>query len=201
MLWGEAADASKAKLYKLPTSEDGSEDEEEELPVSSSIAPLPIPTPGEGSVTKAFPKPTDHLPDDHISAPGEGPTPTANASKTPGSTVDEGMFDGISSLASGSGRWALGALFVVFLAGAAGGLFFWLRNRRRRSAGFGSIDHAAAGEYGIVPGEEDDVSLGLMGRSRGQSRRGGGAKTKELYDAVRLDFLLPPSSCAPRAKD
>lgn len=198
VLWGESIDASKTKLYQLPSSQpdtidDDTEDDETTPPATNSSATVPQ----VGTATKSFPKPTEHLPDDHASAPGEShlpglgdpkpPLDTDAASPTPtsGGAADEGVFDGIDTLASGS--WIAGAAGFVALAGLAGtGFFFWRRYqaRKRAGGGFGGGDDG----YGAVPGEED-VAMGLLGGGRSKRSRGagGGGGTKELYDAFRSD--------------
>jgi kexin len=195
-LWGESIDASKAVPYQLP-SDDPDSDPLPPPPDSNSSVDLPP----AATATKAHPKPTDHLPDDHGTAPGESnkpglgdpvhptekpPLPTSTEAPstaapfaTPSAVLDEGAFDGMSSLAANS-TWVLGALAFIGLAGTGVGAFFFLRSRRRKMRGFGGGGEEGEGGGGYVGvAGEDDVAMGMLsGR-----RNGGGGKTKELYDA------------------
>lgn len=111
--------------------------------------------------------------------------PIATTSSTlPAGDWDEGIFDGMENLASGS-SWVYGAAGVVVLVGLVGlavGLLRWRKKRRD----FGGADER--GSYGMLRrrirggGEEgDDVAMGML--SGRKNRRAGIARTKELYDA------------------
>jgi len=198
MLWGESIDASKAKLYVLPGSESNDDEVDDDEPTAEPSSTLPLP----GTATKSFPKPTVHLPGDHVSAPGESHLPglgdpklpveaeittpvTPSPSSAPISTghSDEGEFDGIENLSSGT--WIFGAAGFVALAGLTGVGFFFYRRYQSRRRGFGNEE--GEGGYGAVPGEED-VAMGLLSGGAKRSRRAdGGGGTKELYDAFRSD--------------
>lgn len=201
VLWGESIDAAKAVPYQLPYTEPESSEDDPDGDAPSSTISSAIP----GTITKVFPKPTEHLPDDHVSAPGEShepglgnpalptdvtlvPTssPTAGSPITGGGTADEGKGDGIDSLSSGS--WIFGAAGFVALAGLSGaGFFFYRRYRRSGSGGFGGGGDGGGGGYGAVPGEEGDVAMGMLSGRRKRGGEGAGgprpAGTKELYDA------------------
>lgn len=106
-LWGSAIDSSKAKPYELPEEEDQFPND----PLNTGegqTTPSNVATEiGSGqtsdplSPTKAYVKPTVHLPDDHAEATGEAhssfgeayPTPIPNSSdgdvKTPGDSAQE----------------------------------------------------------------------------------------------------------------
>ena len=198
VLWGESIDAAKAVPYTLPNSLPETDEDEDEAPSSTITSAIP------GTITKSFPKPTEHLPDDHVSAPGEThepglgnpalpsdatlvpiSSPTAGSPITGGGTADEGKGDGFDTLSSGS--WIFGAAGFVALAGLSGaGFFFYRRYRRSGSSGFGGGDGGDGG-YGAVPGEEGDMAMGMLSgrRKRGGAGAGGPrpAGTKELYDA------------------
>ncbi|KZV73366.1 hypothetical protein PENSPDRAFT_648906 [Peniophora sp. CONT] len=177
-LFGSSADATKTQ-------------EEYELSLFPTLLPQvkPSPTkPDDPTATKTHPKPTDHLPGDHGSAPGEadkpafdnGSTtsdggkgsgseedleakPTESASPTMTPTPDEGWFTGMGTLVS-SQRWLFGAGALIVLFAICIGGFFLIRRRRRMHS-----------SYSAVP--DDALALGSMpgsGRPRG---------TKELYDA------------------
>ncbi|CDZ97435.1 kex protein [Phaffia rhodozyma] len=106
--------------------------------------------------------------------------------------LDEGIFDGMENLASGS-TWVYGAGGLVALVGLGGGGLMLLRWRNRRRALMDGDDERGA--YGILggsggglrrgagPGDGEDVAMGML--SGRKSRRGGEGrgKTKELYDA------------------
>lgn len=160
--WGSTIDASKAKVYVLPTDD----------------SPLP-PTPSEEATatinppvnTKTHPKPTDHLPADHGTAEGNSDKPAfgdAKPTPTMTPTPDEGWFPGMSKLVS-SQKWFFIAISAVVLFGICAGVFFWRRRaaRRRRA------------DYASLAG--DDVAMSSV--SRGGRPSPGGARAKELYDA------------------
>ncbi|KAI0042684.1 hypothetical protein FA95DRAFT_1525115 [Auriscalpium vulgare] len=131
--------------------------------------------------TKAHPKPTDHLPGDHGTAPGEAdkpafddggnddiaePSPTtspSSPSSTSTPTPDEGWFAGMSNLVSDR-KWFFGAAGLVLIFGVGVGIFFWRRSVGRRRAAYATLP---AG---------DDVAMSSLDRDT--------QRTKELYDAV-----------------
>lgn len=189
-LWGEAIDASKAVPYALPVVDEPEETDDNEDEASTSAMEVPIETTATtDAATKVLPKPTANLPSDHAAAPGHSAKPgladpvlptdaiTSGANDPIGSqaTPDEGTFDGIERLRSST--WVYGALGFIALAGLSGAAFFFLRNRRRRDS-FGAGDER--GQYGVLGGGDEGLSMGILGRSR---RQRDGAKASELYDA------------------
>ncbi|WVR03717.1 hypothetical protein IAU60_000712 [Kwoniella sp. DSM 27419] len=184
-LWGESADASLVKLWA--PAEEGQPDEEQ--------------TGSDSDATVSQkPKPTQHLPGDHGEADGEAHKPglgstAAPAQPTDGEEIaeptsatdadaDEGFFGGINTLSANS-TWIAGAAMIMVLAGSGLGVFFYIRNRKRRQNIFG-LSNNGAGARGDYAPISDDVPMGLLERGRrklGGGGRGGGGGTKELYDA------------------
>ncbi|KLO19269.1 hypothetical protein SCHPADRAFT_899101 [Schizopora paradoxa] len=181
--WGSVIDAGKAKTFVLS-------DPNTPFPPPPEADDVPAPATSSIATSKAYPKPTAHLPGDHGTAEGEAdkpafpggqedaaePTQADGApSQSISSTPDEGWFPGINKLVSNS-KWVFGAIGIVVVFGlSAGAYLLWRRRaaaRRRR------------GDYTSVAG--DDVALGSMrgagGLSTAAAGRGGGG-TKELYDA------------------
>lgn len=154
-------DASKAKVYDLPSDD-------------SPLPPIPVADPSSTVVTptetKTHPKPTANLPGDHGTAEGEADKPAfgdaASPSMTP--TPDEGWFPGMSKLVSNR-KWFFIAIGAVFVFGISAGVFFWRRRaaRQRRA------------KYSSLAGE--DVAMSSVSRDRQTSA--GGGRAKELYDA------------------
>lgn len=202
-LWGASIDPLKAKVWNFP--EDSIEYHETlEGAPATTVVHLPPgytakPTAGgNADEAKQRPKPTDHLPDDHGSAPGESQQDFTNVGATPSPEADTGYLSGLSKKKS---TWVFAASGVVLIFAASVAAFFILRRRRAGARG-GRSGRRAAGEgqgYEFVPGDEDDeednvamASLGGAGKlaraaaaSASNKMRGGkGAKrTKELYDA------------------
>jgi len=154
ILWGEAIDPSKAKLYELP----------------DKISPLP-PHPSEGSGssrTKTYPKPTAYLPADHASNPGETNMPAfpSQGDATDTELADEGYFSHITDLVR-SNTWLFiaGGIVILFVVGC--GVFFCRRAARRKRTA----------QYSAVPGD----ATAMSNLERGAPTTGG--RSKELYDA------------------
>ena len=189
-IWGSVIDPQQAKTYEVPLIDETlpplfpSDNDEDSAPApeSSIIAS-----------TKTHPKPTEHLPTDHVDAPGETNKPAfppsasesgttkpvedeaasggaEAAAPTPSSTPtpDEGWFSDLSKLVTNQ-VWFFVALGAVIVFGAAAGLFFWRRAVRRRQ------------NYTSLPAEEMAMTS--------TSGRGGAATTrsKELYAAFDED--------------
>ncbi|KAI5479597.1 kexin [Pseudohyphozyma bogoriensis] len=227
-LWGSSIDADKAKPYALPSPYQPGVPEEDEDPVDE-------PTATSDDPSKAYPKPTEHLPDDHADANGEATEPFGEPTSTPTSpaevvptpeedielptptptlpSVDDEMLPvededigytapaaGTTSIADdadeyyentpgyltgvknllGSSTWMFvaGGTIVVFLAGVTA--FFVLRRRPRllgRGRGY---------DFAPQTDEEDGLPMSAMDRNR-LSLGPGSARTRELYDAFRLD--------------
>jgi kexin len=180
-LWGEAVDASITKPWA--PAEEGQPDEEQ-----TGSDPT--------TVINQKPKPTDHLPDDHASAPGESHLPglaTTTAADAVDPTASTGLSDelggpgflgGVTDLASSS-SWLAGAGGIIVLAGIGIGAFFLLRSRRKNRNLFGLANNGegARGDYAPVA---EDVPMGLLERGRRKLGGGGGSGTagsKDLYDA------------------
>jgi kexin len=180
-LWGEAVDASITTPWA--PAEEGQPDEEQ-----TGSDPT--------TVINQKPKPTDHLPDDHASAPGEAHLPglaTTTAADAVDPTASTGSSDelgepgflgGVTDLASSS-SWLAGAGGIIMLAGIGAGVFFLLRSRRKSRNLFGLANNGegARGDYAPVA---EDVPMGLLERGRrklGGGGGGGAAGSKDLYDA------------------
>lgn len=160
--WGSTIDASKAKVYVLPTDDSPLPP----IPLEEATTTINLP-----ATTKTHPKPTDHLPEDHGTAEGSSDKPafgSAKPSPTMTPTPDEGWFPGMSKLVS-SQKWFFFAISAVILFGISAGVFFWRRRAaRRRRANYASLTG-------------DDVAMSAV--SRDGRPRPGGARAKELYDA------------------
>ncbi|KDE03993.1 hypothetical protein MVLG_05562 [Microbotryum lychnidis-dioicae p1A1 Lamole] len=224
-LWGSSIDPSIAEPYRLPgehhydgyPSEPGDEAEHNQATTAPAttapVAPKPtlIPTTAlseaELEPTKAYGKPTDHLPEDHAEATGEAhlpfgdydnPEPTSppansedkEGSWTSGNTLyDEtpGYLAGMRNLV-GSTTWLFVAVgtIIVFVAGVTA--FFWMRRAGRDRTG-GLISRARGYDFAPMNDEDDDVPMSAMerGRVRVGSGGGGSARTKELFNAFALD--------------
>lgn len=127
-LWGSAIDAAKANKFELPNKTD---DEEHALPPHPSATQ-------DGDNTKQHPKPTEHLPTDHVTASGETTKPafestgTTSASTTgvpiPSSIagIKNPVFDFIMTQV-----WLLGIGGIVLLVGGGGGYIIWRRLQKK----------------------------------------------------------------------
>ncbi len=177
-VWGEVVDASKAKIWNLPT-----DDETDQEQTGSD--------PGATEPSQK-PKPTDHLPDDHGSAEGEAHKPGLAEPTTEGEDItspsdvnaDEGFFSGIETLRKHS-TWVGGAAGFIVLCGFGAGAFFLVRSRRKKNL-FGLSQGGERGSYRPV---SEDLPMGLLDRSR-QKLMGGGrssGNTKDVYDAFAYE--------------
>jgi kexin len=181
-LWGESVDPALTKPWA--PAEEGQPDEEQ-----TGSDPT--------TVINQKPKPTDHLPDDHASAPGEShlpglvtttvadavePTTTSGQSEELG---EPGFLGGVTDLASSS-SWLAGAGGIILLAGVGVGAFFLLRARNKRRNLFGLANNGEGGARGDYAPVSEDVPMGLLERGRrklGGRGAGGAAGSKDLYDA------------------
>lgn len=178
-IWGSVIDPAQAKVYDVPVLEDT-------LPPlfpAEDTTPITTLVPSVTS-TKTHPKPTAHLPSDHVEAPGEthlpafpgssngteskpvddvaSPVaPSPPATSTP--TADEGWFSDMSNLVTNQ-VWIFIAFGAVILFGVGAALFFWRRSVRRRQ------------DYTSLP-IGDDVPMSSIGGPRS------GPRSKELYAA------------------
>jgi kexin len=181
-LWGESIDP--ALTHPWAPAEEGQPDEEQ-----TGSDPT--------TVINQKPKPTNHLPDDHASAPGESHLPglamtTAADAVDPTATSGQsdelgepGFLGGVTDLASSS-SWLAGAGGIIMLAGIAVGVFFLLRRRRRSRNLFGLANNGEGGARGDYAPVSEDVPMGLLERGRrklGGGKAPGAAGSKELYDA------------------
>lgn len=162
MFWGSAIDPEKTRKYEVTD-------------VANVLPPIEVPMRpvlASGAI-KQHPKPTSHLPGDHGTKEGENSKP-AFASPIPSpvataidSTPDEGWFPDLSKLES-SQKWFFGAVALVVLFGLGVGVFFCLRRRRQRRAGYGRL--------GL-----EEMSMNGLGDRGGAT--GSTGRTRELYDA------------------
>ncbi|CAD6981515.1 unnamed protein product [Tilletia controversa] len=180
-LWGASIDASKAVLWNFP----GTVPEAHQT-LDGGTAPN----------TAKPSKPTDHLPDDHGTAPGESHIDFTNPDKSkppagagsPNASVspalekpeaDTGYLTGLRK----NSTWLVvaGGVVIIFLGSLIA--FFVLRRNRRRGGGGGGAGTAGGYEFGgssrggrVAGGKR--AKGGLAG-----SRGTGESRTKELYDA------------------
>ncbi|KAJ4475682.1 peptidase S8/S53 domain-containing protein [Lentinula aciculospora] len=184
ILWGTALDASKARLYELPTYEKDSD--------GWVFPPVEDSRPDDGSevpsTTRLPTRPTEHLPGDHGTAEGEANKPafggSSNSTSVP--TADEGYFTDLSKLSSNQ-KWFGGAIAIVVLFGLSAAVYFWQRRRAiRRRAAYESL----AGNDEMPMTSMMEPSALMSGRGRGgrnSTTAGGGVprsgRTRELYDA------------------
>ncbi|KAG6814587.1 hypothetical protein H0H92_000116 [Tricholoma furcatifolium] len=163
--WGSTIDPAKAIKYEVPVVENV-------LPVHITKPVFPTAT---ATTTKVFPKPTDHLPDDHGTAPGENTNP-AFSSALPGPSntplpeaEDIGWFPSLSNLVA-TQKWFFGAIGAVALFAIGMGVFFWRRRKAR-------LD-----QYNALP-IGDDLSMSALNTGRRSTVPTGNRPTRELYDA------------------
>ncbi|CEH15607.1 probable kex2-endoproteinase of late golgi compartment [Ceraceosorus bombacis] len=170
-LWGQVIDPAKAKAWNFP--EDSIEFHE-----TLEAAPTTTTVYQPGGAASQRPKPTDHLPPDHGSRPGESDHDFTNSGPGQSSPeADTGYLAGLKNRSS----WLFIAGGVVLIFAGSLAAFFIIRRRRQRRFG---PDAAAA--YEFVPGEEDEeMAMSAMGGSAGATGGRGGrrARAKELYDA------------------
>lgn len=159
-LWGSAIDSDKAVAWNFPTDSVEYHETLAAAPATTIIHKPP------GQLTK----PTDHLPSDHGTAPGESHKGFTNPE------ADTGYIKGLKK----NSTWLFAASGIVLIFVGSMVAFFIIRNRRHRR-------DAAAEAYEFVPGEDDDDDNLPMGRLESGVINGPGKKrskrTKELYDA------------------
>jgi kexin len=175
-LWGQAIDSSKAIAWNFPS--DSIEFHETLAAAPATTKPYVPPATSNGAAVSQLPKPTEHLPSDHGTAPGESHQDFTNGTSTVATPeADTGYLNGFKS------TWLFAASGIVVIFAASLAAFFVIRNRRKQK------EKGDAGAYEFVPGEDDDpntMSMSALERGRrklqgGKSRRG--TRTKELYDA------------------
>jgi len=181
-LWGEAIDASKAKLLPMPSEHD--DDNHADIATTTiagttqAITPVP-------SATSMMGNPTDH-PDRPVNAKPTGtseqetsPTSTTAAPTTTSTKSSSWLpsFFPTFGVSSKTQIWIYGAacLILVFCAGL--GVYFYLARRKR-------LRNNPRDEYEFGPLEGDETE-GLTGgpRSLGAGKKGGRRRAGELYDA------------------
>ncbi len=204
-LWGASIDADKAVPWRFPP--------------NTKEATMSLPgypdKPTSASTSTKHAKPTDHLPSDHGSAPGESHQDFTNAKPTDPATqkqatpapakpeADTGYLSA-ASLKKNS-TWLFVAAGVVFVFAASVAAFFVLRRRRNRKGGAGgSAGGAERGAYEFVP-DDEELAMGKLGASasgggggrrnkgKGKAAAGGAGRTKELYDAFGEEDLSDDS--------
>lgn len=186
-LWGESIDPSKAKVWSFPA--DSVEAHETLAAAPSTTTLVGVPT---ATQSTQHSKPTNHLPDDHGSAPGEShegfTDPNnkggGNNSTAPNPEADTGY---ISGLKNSTLLFVAGGVVLIFAGSVAA--FFWMRRGGRGRGGGGSGSGGGNGGYEFVP-EDEEVAMSALERGRiklgggaGGAAGGGGRRTKELYDA------------------
>jgi kexin len=181
-LWGEARDASKAKLLPMPTEED--DDDHAAIPTTtaSAVTTTSVSVPATTQTTPAS-VPTD-LPDRPVNSkptqtsgsPEASPTQDEQAAQTSPSTWLPSFLPTLGVSAS-TRAWIYGAasLIIVFCSGL--GIYLWmarrkrLRNNARDNYEFELLDEEEA--EGLASGEK----VGAAGNKARRTRGG------ELYDA------------------
>ncbi|BGP30114.1 pheromone processing endoprotease [Rhodotorula toruloides] len=116
--------------------------------------------------------------------------PSPSATSTSGSLYDQtpGYLAGLSSLV-GSTTWLFVAAgtIVIFIAGATAFLFLRRRSARRGGGGRGGYAFAPATDFEDFDEDDEDlVPMSAMERG-GVSRTGGGARTRDLFNAFALN--------------
>ena len=167
-LWGQAIDAQKAVPWNFP---EDSVEYHEKLPAAPSTTTVHMPPAG----TNVLGKPTDHLPTNHGTAPGEGHQDFTNGTSIANPEADTGYLHGFKSVFV----FASAGVVLIFMASLCA--FFIVRHRRSKRT---KVDTA----YEFVPGEDDDtMAMGTLqgGARKKQAGKGqsGTTRTKELYDA------------------
>jgi kexin len=132
------------------------EDAEDVLPPTTTPMSPILPS---ASITTQHPKPTVKPPPDDHDEEGEKSGSNSDTEIPPAL----GWFDEMSRLVS-NGRWVFGAISLVILFGIGVGVFFCLRRRKTAQSNYGPLAN-------------DDMSMAGLGN------RGGGGRTRELYDA------------------
>ncbi|QDS67904.1 hypothetical protein FKW77_008348 [Venturia effusa] len=196
-IFGESADADKAKLLPMPNEDD--DKDHDRIPatfVSTTSIPLPTPTadlgdPGSHPTRPAISKPTDEAAATSDSgmptstAPPEAPTSTSTSIPSPEAGTEdqkeqEHFLPSLFPTFGVSKRtqvWIYGALAIilVFISGLL--TYFFVQRRKRLAAGRDSYEFEM-----LDDGDDEGTGLtsGLTGarRSKKQPRRAG-----ELYDA------------------
>ncbi|KAK4041584.1 peptidase S8/S53 domain-containing protein [Parachaetomium inaequale] len=170
-LWGEARDASQAKLLPMPTEEDDND--------HAQIATTTI-----RATTTPIPKPTDSSPPaadatDAADAPNRPvntkPTPTGQAVPAEPSSSSANKtstwlpsFLPTFGVSAATQAWIYGALVLIVLFCAALAVYFYLARRRRLRNSFPRNDY----EFELLDDEEEERE-GLAPNS-GAARNGGG---------------------------
>lgn len=128
--WGSTVDASKAKLWKFPSPDDPPESDAVEKPQESQT-----PSTTTAAATKQHPKPTEGLPADHGTMPGEASKP-AFGNFPSGETGDAVDVDSSKDVMQ-SGTWIYAVLVVVAICGIASAVYFW--RKKAHGSSYSSI--------------------------------------------------------------
>ncbi|KAK0564317.1 pheromone processing endoprotease [Tilletia horrida] len=168
-LWGSAIDPALARPWTFPSNTAEAHESLKGEPPASTTAAGTKPS-----------KPTDHLPDNHGTAPGESHIDFTNPDKskpppaagTPSPALEKPAADtGYLTGLRKNSTWLMvtGGVVIIFLGSLVA--FFVLRRRRRGGAG-GVLGGRSGAEYEFVPDHEDDV-LAMDSLERGSSGRAG----------------------------
>lgn len=166
-LWGQSIDPAKAVPWNFP---EDSIEYHEKLPAAPNTTVVYRPPQG----TNTLGKPTDHLPDNHGTAPGEDHQDFTNGTSIANPEADTGYLHGFKS------TFVFAAAGVVLIFATSLCVFFLVRHRRSKRS---KLDTT----YEFVPGEDDDnMAMGSLNGGRRKKAAGGkrsATRTKELYDA------------------
>jgi kexin len=183
--WGEAIDASKAKLRPIPDEhEDDDHDKIDNHPahttsvaVPSSTEPAVTAIPTDHPDRPVKPKPTATMADSGAqSSVAATPSATATESASPAENFLPNPFPtfGVSKHTQ---IWIYGALtlILVFIAGLCTYLFIARRKRMK--------DSRDAYEFEVLDGDEDRDDAGLLSGAGAGGRKKRAKRGGELYDA------------------
>lgn len=166
-LWGEAQDASKARPWDFPANS-----EEHNLTLSAAPSSTVLHYSGMPTSTKTFVKPTNALPDDHHTVPGE--THEAFGSKVQQPEADTGYLGALARQST----WLAVAAGLAIVAGASLLIYFYTRQRALR-------------RYEHLPTDEGEIQLGALPGE-------GGMQARDLYDAFALDDESEDEPASPK---
>lgn len=183
-LYGEAIDASKAKLLPMPTDHDDDNHEEEEV---STTTIQGTKSAGNSAPSKTFlpVKPTDH-PDrptkpsnsadtETQPAPSETTTGSSASSTSPSSWLPS--FFPTFGVSSKTQIWIYGAASLILAFCCGLGVYFYMARRKR-------LRNNPRDEWEFDLLEEDEAEgLNGGGRTLGAAKKGGKRRAGELYDA------------------
>ena len=177
-MWGESIDASKAKLFPLPSEDDEEGDGGDEEVVTSLPVPAPTSTQGSGAGAGETGNPASTT-----DATADRPTGTTDPEEAAQSTTASNStwlpsFLPTFGVSARTQAWIYGALVLIVIFCCGLGVYLWmarrkrLRNSNRDDYEFELLDEEEA--EGLNSGEKG----GGGGGQRARKTRGG-----ELYDA------------------